>query len=166
MNFGEERHYQRYVEISSTDGRKVRELPSFYTEFEGNKDPPGIFFSPVSTVNIPDTKANATVLPNERKKKFDWLKHAASLSEFAPDTSWSVYNARRNKADIVPYFNSILLLMRQNVADFTTQKHCIEIVDSAITLLNPWQTIVDTNDRPVYSLSKRLQLMYLHRFGQ
>ena len=56
MNFGEERHYQRYVEISSTDGRKVRELPSFYAEFEENKDPPGIFFSPVSTVNIPDTK--------------------------------------------------------------------------------------------------------------
>ena len=34
----------------------MRELPSFYTEFEENKDPPGIFFSPVSTVNIPDTK--------------------------------------------------------------------------------------------------------------
>ena len=51
-------------------------------------------------------EANATVLPYERKKKFDWLKHVASLSEFVPGTSWSVYNARRNKADIVPYFNS------------------------------------------------------------
>ena len=44
---------------------------------------------------------------------------------------------RRNKADIAPHFNSILPLLRLNVADFGTQKHCIEIVDSATTLLNP-----------------------------
>ena len=77
-----------------------------------------------------------------------------------------VYNARRNKADIVRYFNSILPLLRQNVADFRTQKHCIEIVDSAITLLNSEQTIVDTSDQPVYVISKRLQQLYPHKFGR
>ena len=65
----------------------MRELPSFYTEFEEGKDPPEIFFSPVSTVNIPDKKANSTVLTDERKKEFNWLKHVASLSRFVPDTS-------------------------------------------------------------------------------
>ena len=49
LNFGEER-YEKYVKVSSADSRKVRELPSFYTEFEEVKDPPKIFFSPVSTV--------------------------------------------------------------------------------------------------------------------
>ena len=95
------------------------------------------------------------------------MKHVASLSEFVPDTSWSVYTSRRNRADIVPYFNSILPLLRQNVADFGTQKHCIKIVDSVTTLLNPGQTILDTSDQPMYAaLSKRLQQMYPHKFGQ
>ena len=52
MNFGEERYYEKYVKVSSADSRKVRELPSLYAEFEGVKDPPEIFFSPVSTTNI------------------------------------------------------------------------------------------------------------------
>ena len=56
--------------------------------------------------------------------------------------------------------------MRQNVADFRTQKHCVEIVGSATTLLNPGQAIVDTSDPPVYALSNRLQQMYSHTFRQ
>ena len=52
----------------------MRELLSFYTEFEEVKDPPEIFLSPVSTSNIPDKKA--TVLTDE-KKEFGLLKHLA-----------------------------------------------------------------------------------------
>ena len=145
----------------------MRELPSFYTKFEDVKDPPEIFFSPALAVNIPDKKANSTVLTDERKKEFDWLKHVAGLSEFVPDTSWFVYTSRKNKADTVPYFNSVLPLLRQYVADFGIQKHCIKTVNSTTTLLNPGQTIVDTRDQPMYApLSKRLQKMYPHTFGQ
>ena len=111
------------------------------------------YFLPDSTVNIADKKANSTILTDERKKEFDWLKHVASLSEFVRDTSWSVHNARRNKADIVPYFN-FLPLLRENVADFG--KRCIEIANLAATFLNPGQTIVDTRDQPVYAIWKRL----------
>ena len=75
------------------------------------------------------------------------MKHVASLSKFVPNTSWSVYNARRNKADIALYFSSILPILRQNVADFGTKHHCIETVNSATTLLNPGQTVVDTSDQ-------------------
>ena len=80
MNFGGGRYYERYVKVSSTDSGKVKELPSFYTEYEEVKDHPEIFFSPISTVNIPAKKANSTVLTDERKKEFGWLKHVASLS--------------------------------------------------------------------------------------
>ena len=80
VNFGEGRYYERYVKVSSTDSGKVKELPSFYTEFEEVKDPSEIFFPPISTVNIPAKKANSTVLTDERKKEFEWLKHVASLS--------------------------------------------------------------------------------------
>ena len=73
----------------------------------------------------------------KKKKDFDWLKDVSSLSELVPGTCWSVYNARRNKADIVPYFNAILPLLTKNVADFGTQRDYFEIVKSATTLLNP-----------------------------
>ena len=60
----------------------------------------------------------------------------------------------------------MLLLLRQNFVDFGTQKHCIEIVESATTLINPGQTIVDKSGEPVYALPKKLQQMYPHKFGQ
>ena len=93
------------------------------------------------------------------------LKHVASLSDFFLDTSWSAYNARRNKANIVPYFNSILPLLRQNVANFRTQKHCTGIVEPTINLLNPVQAMVDTSDQLVYVPSNRLKQVYPHNFG-
>ena len=66
MNLGVKRYYEKYVKVSSRDCRKVRELPSFYTEFEEVKDPPEIFSLPVPTANIPDKKA--AILTNEKKK--------------------------------------------------------------------------------------------------
>ena len=56
----------------------------------------------------------------------------------------------------MPYFNSILPLLRQNIANFGTQEDCIETVEPTTTLLNPEQTITDTSDQPVFALSKRL----------
>ena len=43
----------------------MRELPSFYMESEEVKDPPEIFFSPISIVNIPDKKVNSILLTDE-----------------------------------------------------------------------------------------------------
>ena len=122
------------ISKSQYHSRKVRELHLLYTESDKIKH---------STAWIPDKKA--TVLTDE-KKEFGCLKHVASLGEFFWDTSWSVYNVRRNKADIVPYFNSIVPLLWLNVANIGTQKHCIEIVEPATILLNPEQAIIDTSD--------------------
>ena len=68
MNLGEERYYEVYVKVSSTDSRKVRELPFFYKKLEEVKDLPELFFSPVLTENIPDSKTNSTLMTDERKK--------------------------------------------------------------------------------------------------
>ena len=166
MNLGEDRYYEKYVKVSTGDSRKLRELPLFSTEFEEIKDPPETLFMLISTVNIPDKKINSTALTDERKKEFVWLKHVASFIEFVPGSIWSVHNARRNKVDVVPYFSSNLPLLRQNVTKFGTQKHCTEIVESATTMLNPGQTVVDTSNQPAYALSKRLRKMYPHKFRQ
>ena len=42
----------------------------------------------------------------------------------------------------------------------------MEIVDSTTALLNPEQTIIDPSDEPVHALSKMLQQMCAHMFGQ
>ena len=81
------------------------------------------------------------------------------------DSSWSVYNARKNDSDIIPYVNSILSLLRQNVATYTMQKHCIEMTRSVVNVLNPDQVIVDTSDQPVYAISRRLQEMFPDTIG-
>ena len=81
------------------------------------------------------------------------------------DSSWSVYNARKNDSDIIPYVNSILPLLRQNVATYSMQKHCIEVTRSAVDVLNPDQVIVDTSDQPVYAISRRLQQMFPDTIG-
>ena len=56
-------------------------------------------------------------------------------------------------------------MLRQNVANFSTQKHCIEVSKSAVELLNPGQVIIDTSDQPVYALSRQLQKLYPDSFG-
>ena len=155
LNNGVERNYEKYVKPSSSGSKKIRELPTFYTDFDEVNDPPGTFFSSVSTVNIPDDMTNSTEVLNMAKpKELDWLTYVASLEDFAPDTSWSVYHARKHNSEIVPYLNSILPLLRQNVATFSMQKHCIEISKYVIDLLNPGQMVVDTNDQPVYAHSR------------
>ena len=105
-------------------------------------------FSPVSTVNIPNKKANSPVLTNERKKKLDWFKHVACW--ICPRYLLVFINNRWN-GDIVPYFTSVLLLLRQNIGNFRTQKQCIEIVAWATTFLKPGQTVVDTDEQRDYN---------------
>ena len=37
-----------------------------------------------------------------RMKKIEWLTYVAELNEFRPDTSWSVFNARKVESEIAP----------------------------------------------------------------
>ena len=45
------------------------------------------------------------------------------------------------------------------------QKHCIEVIKSAVDLLNLGQVTVDVSDQPVYALSKQIQILYPDQFG-
>ena len=48
------------------------------------------------------------VLNMAKPKELDWLTYVAGSEDFAPDTSWSVYNTRKHNSEIVPYLNLIL----------------------------------------------------------
>ena len=115
-NKGTEKSYEKYAKGSSSGSKKVKELPKFYTDFTEIKDPPETFFSSVPTVNISDDMINSDeVMKDARREELQWLEHVTSLVQSVPDTSWSVYNARKSTSRILQYFNSILPLLRQNV---------------------------------------------------
>ena len=101
-----------------------------------------------------------TIMP-----EIEWLEDISSLNEFTLDSSWSVYSARKDNTKIVPCVNSVLLLLRQSVATYSMQKHCIEAAKNAIDALNPAQVTVDTSDQPIYSFSRQLQQIFPDSLG-
>ena len=107
------------------------------------------------------------------------LEHISSINKLTSDSSWSVYNTRKDDTESVPCVNSILPLLGQSVATYySMQKLCIKVAKNEIDALNPGQVTIDTSDKPVYpvyALSRRLQQMfpdslgpgkYLHMFGR
>ena len=95
-----------------------------------------------------------------KKWEIEWLEHISSLNQFTSDSSWSVYNARKDDTKVVPCLNSVLPLLRQSAAAYSMQKHCFEIAKNAIDKLNPGQLAVNTSDQSVYAFSRRLQQMF------
>ena len=81
-----------------------------------------------------------------KKRQIEWLEHISSLDEFTSDSSWSVYNARKEDRKIVLCVNSVLPLLRQSVETYSIQKHCIDVAKNAIDALNLDQLTVDTGD--------------------
>ena len=73
-NPGIERHYEKYVEIPSSMSKKVRELPTFYTEYKEINDLPDTVFAAVPTVTIPLEMTDFNdILTVGRDKEFRWL---------------------------------------------------------------------------------------------
>ena len=95
-----------------------------------------------------------------KKREIEWLEHISSLNQFTSDSSWSVYNARKDDTKVVPCVNSVLPLLRQSAAAYSMQKHCIEVAKNAIDKLNPGQVTVNTSDQSVYAFSRRFQQMF------
>ena len=129
-------------------------MPSFYIDVEEIADPPQAYYFTLSTVNIPENVNDSDLVSIMKKREIEWLEYISSFNEFTSDFSWSVYNARKDDTEIVPCVNSVLLLLRQSVATYSMQKHCIEVAKIAIDALNPSQVTVDTSDQPLYALSR------------
>ena len=119
----------------------------------------------MSTVNIPENVSNSVLVSIMKKGQIEWLEHISSLDEFTSDSSWSVYNARKEDRKIVLCVNSVLPLLRQSVETYSIQKHCIDVAKNAIDALNLGQLTVDTGDQPIYALSRRLQQIFPDSLG-
>ena len=102
FNEGFGRNYQKFVKVSSSESKKVRELPYFYANVEEIPDPPKDYYASVSTVNIPEAVSQSYLVNAELDKELKWLDYIANLKVFNPDSSYSVYFARNyeSKTDI------------------------------------------------------------------
>ena len=96
------RNYQQFVEVPSSRSKKVGELSSFYTDVGEIADPPQAYYFTVSTVNVPENINNSDLVSIMKKREIEWLEHISSLKKFTSDSSWSVYNARKDDTEIVP----------------------------------------------------------------
>ena len=119
----------------------------------------------MSTLHVPENVSNSDLVFIIKKQKIKWPKHISSLNKFTSDSSWSVYNSRKDDADIVPCVNSVLPLLRQSVATYIMQKHCIVAPKNHIDAFNPGQVTVDTSHQLVHALSRQLQLMFPDYLG-
>ena len=165
FNDGFERQYQQFAKVPSSRCKKVGELPSFYTDVAEIADLPQAYYFTVSTVNIPENVNNSDLVSIVKKREIEWLEHISSLNEFTSDSSWSVYNAKKDDTEVVPCVYSILTLLWQSVTTYVMQKHCIEVAKNVIDALNPGQVTFDTSDQPIYALSRRLQQMFPDSLG-
>ena len=100
-----ERNYQQLIKIPSSRSKKVGELPSFYTDVEEIADLPQIYYFTMSTVNISENVNNSDFVCIMKKQEIECLEHISNLNELRSDSSWSVYNARKD--EIVSCVNSI-----------------------------------------------------------
>ena len=59
----------------------------------------------MSTVNVPENVNNSDLVSITKKQEKEWLEHISNLNEFTSDSSWSVYNARKDDAGIALCIN-------------------------------------------------------------
>ena len=116
FNDGFQRNYQQFVKVPSSRSKKVGQLPSFYTDVEEIADPLQAYYFTVSTVDIPENASNSDFVSIMKKRDIEWLEQISSLNEFISDSSWSVYNARKDDTESVPCVNLVLPLLRQSAA--------------------------------------------------
>ena len=76
----------------------------------------------MGTVNITENDNNSYLVSIMKKGEIEWLEHFSSLNEFTSNSSWSVYNARKDDTEIVPCVNSILPLLRRSVGTYSMQE--------------------------------------------
>ena len=80
--------------------------------------------------------------------------------------AWSKYHPTANRVDVeTPGTSSILPLIKEPVHTLRAQFHCINIIKSTISSINPGQIPVERCDQPVYALTKEIQWRYPNNFS-
>ena len=156
----------RTYEDASPASKKLDGLPKEYCDVgplpsnHGTKD----IFAPLCTVNLPSYFEALPGLSDSIKLEYEWL----STFEVGTGDGWARHHSSFGRAgdELNIGINGILPMINKQVHTLETQHHVMSLNKKMTNFLNPSQTPVDTGDQPVYALTKTIQWLYPHNFGQ
>ena len=95
-----------------------------------------------------------------------WLDGMIDANSVNYSMSWSKYHSIASRREFeTPGINSILPLIKEPVHTLKAQYHCMNIIKTTISNINPGQIPADTCDQPVYAITKEIQLRYPAEFS-
>ena len=84
--------------------------------------------------------------------------------------SWAAYHARQqtlqSSTDINIALTSLLLLFQDDAKSVAMIRHSMDIVKTAVHILNPGQVSVLTCDQPLYTIAKQIQWSWPDIYGE
>lgn len=111
------------------------------------------------------TKVDCQLISLALAKEYDWLKRVCQVLE--SDTvemdemiSWAAYHASHQTEPITEEevaITSLLPLFLEDSMSLAMIKHSMDIVKTAVEVLNPDQVPIITCDQPLYTIAKKIQ---------
>ena len=147
-----------------SNSKQVDSLPSSYTEMWR-------FFSP--STSLTSLTASIPVLPDFKsvvhqqgvKEEYKWLENAYDnkTSYWVP---WAKHHAGKYQSVVwLPHISAILPPIDEPVHNLDMQYHCMNVISSTISSLNPGQIPVDTANQPIFALTKELMIRFPDKLG-
>ena len=108
---------------------------------------------------------------------YSWLKELKQVVNSESDStredkviSWAAYHARQqtlqSSTDIYIALTSLLLLFQNEAKSVAMILHSMDIVKTAVHILNPGQVPVLTCDQPLYTIAKQIQWSWPDIYGE
>ena len=99
-------------------------------------------------------------------EELKWLDGMIDANSVDDSMSWSKYHSTASKREFeTPGINSILPLIKEPVHTLKAQYHCMNLIKTTISNINPGQIPADTCDQPVHALTKEIQWRYPAEFS-
>ena len=106
------------------------------------------------------------------KKEVQWLDNVKELIskeklESDDNISWAAYHAsnERQLSDYQPAITSLMPMFLENAHSAPMIFHGMNVIRSAVQLVNPEQTPVIAMDQPLFALAKQIQWKYPDTHG-
>ena len=81
--------------------------------------------------------------------------------------TWSSHNSLLEKSNQFEVgISSLMPLLRDQAHDVATIKHSLDMIEKAVSFLNPTQSHVVTVDQPLFALAKQIQWTWPNQYGQ
>lgn len=161
-------------EINVIDGsrrqdRKITSLPLQFTEVQPLVLPEGdVFASPVTG----EMDADCGMEPRGYENDKQWLNNISALYEkenldAKDNLSWAAFHASKQPpTQHEPAVTSLMPMFQESAHSAPMVLHGMNIVKSAVQLVNPEQVPVIAMDQPLFALAKQIQWKWPHTHGE